>query len=112
MEYWWIWFAIIMLLVFNGSKKKRRRIVANQKILKIRTQKEKEIMRELAQRFIGRDCYINLFEGTADGVIKEVTEGGIVLEKNAAIQAVNLNYVVKIREYPYRNGKRATFVGD
>ena len=74
--------------------------------------KEKIIMRELAERFIGKDVYMKLLEGTADGVVKEVTESGILLENKDGIQVVNLDYIMKIREYPYKNGKRATVWGD
>nr|WP_308669477.1 hypothetical protein [uncultured Agathobacter sp.] len=68
-------------------------------------------MRELAERFIGKDVYINLLDGRADGVIKEVTDNGIVLENKNGVQVVNLDYVVKLREYPYnKKGKRGTIV--
>lgn len=43
------------------------------------------------------------------GVIKEVTGNGIVLENKNGVQVVNLDYVVKLREYPYnKKGKRST----
>lgn len=119
MENWWyVWFPIIVaLLLIYWPRKKRRRFVASQKIVKNnvfknKMQKERKIMQELAQRFIGKDCYINLLEGNVDGIIKEVTEGGIVLEWEGKMQVVNLDYVIKIREYPYKKGKRATFIGD
>ena len=35
------------------------------------------------------------------GVIKEVTDNGIVLENKNGVQVVNLDYVIKLREYPY-----------
>ena len=69
-------------------------------------------MKELAQRFIGKDVYIKLLEGNADGIIKEVTDSGIVLEYKENMQVVNLDYVINIREYPYKNGKRATIWGE
>lgn len=48
-------------------------------------------------------------DGRADGVIKEVTGNGIVLENKNGVQVVNLDYVVKLREYPYnKKGKRST----
>ncbi len=43
------------------------------------------------------------------GVIKEVTDNGIVLENKNGVQVVNLDYVIKLREYPYnKKGKRST----
>ena len=47
----------------------------------------------------------------ADGVIKEVTDNGIVLENKNGVQVVNLDYVIKLREYPYnKKGKRSTII--
>ena len=43
------------------------------------------------------------------GGIKEVTDNGIVLENKNGVQVVNLDYVIKLREYPYnKKGKRST----
>ena len=115
---WYVWFPIIMLfIILYLQRKQRRKIVAsqqimNQKIMKHKIMKEKDIMKELAERFIGKDCYINMLEGNVDGTIKEVTDGGIVLDKDGNLNVINLDYVVRIREYPYKNGKRATFIGD
>lgn len=69
-------------------------------------------MKELAERFIGKDVYVKLLEGNADGILKEVTDSGIVLENKNGLQILNLNYIMKIREYPYKNGKRATVWGE
>ena len=38
------------------------------------------------------------------GIVKEVTDGGIVVEKKDGTEAVNLEYVTRIREWP-RNSK-------
>lgn len=114
MENTWYFFFIIVIALFviYLPEKKRRRVVANRIIAKKRNldrnKKEKQVMKELAQRFIGKDIYVKLLEGNADGIAKEVTENGIVLEKDGNIQVINLDYVIKIREYPYKKGKRAT----
>ena len=56
-------------------------------------------MFELAKRFIEKECIIHAFDGNQfSGVIKEVTEGAILLEKKGATEAINLNFVVKIKE--------------
>lgn len=52
-----------------------------------------------------------MLDGRADGVIKEVTDNGIVLENKNGVQVVNLDYVIKLREYPYnKKGKRSTII--
>lgn len=50
-------------------------------------------------------------DSSIQGTVKDVTDGGIVLEKDGNVEAVNLEYVTRIREYP-RNakGKRKTIV--
>ena len=56
-------------------------------------------MFELAKRFIEKDCVIYTFDGNQYiGTLKEVTEGAILMEKRGATEAINLNFVVKIKE--------------
>jgi hypothetical protein len=56
-------------------------------------------MFELAKRFIEKECIIYAFDGNQyTGVIKEVNEGAILIEKRGATEAINLNFVVKIKE--------------
>ena len=72
-------------------------------------------MKELATRFINKECLIYSFDGGRqfDGVIKEVTDGAILLEKDGKIEALNLDFVIRIREYPRnKNGKKKSVVLD
>lgn len=101
-------FVLIFLIYL--PRKRRRKSVIN-KIIKEKGN-GKTAMKELAARLIGKDVYIKLLEGTADGILKEVTDSGIVLENKNGLQILNLNYIMKIREYPYKNGKRATIWGE
>ena len=100
---WYVYFLLfIALLLIYLPKKKRRRYVANRILVKNRIRnregEEGNFMRELAERFIGKDVYVKLLDGTADGIVKEVTDNGIVLEYKDNQQVVNLDYVMKIRE--------------
>lgn len=63
-------------------------------------------MKEVATRFINKECLIYSFDSSHmfDGAIKEVTEGAILIEKNGKMEAVNLDFVIRIKEYP-RNKK-------
>ena len=72
-------------------------------------------MKELAKRFIDKECVISSFDGNHqyEGVIREVTDGAILLEKNGKIEALNLDFVIRIREYPRKkNGKKKSVVLD
>ena len=72
-------------------------------------------MKELAERFIGKECVISSFDGGRqyDGIIKEVTDGAILIEKEGNAQVINLDFVSRIREYPRKaNGKKKSVILD
>lgn len=72
-------------------------------------------MKELAKKFIDKDCVITSFDGNHQfvGVIKEVTDGAILVEKNGQIEVLNLDFVIRIREYPRKkNGKKKSVILD
>ena len=72
-------------------------------------------MIELAKKFIGKECIIYSFESGRqfDGVIREVTDGAVMIEKNGALEAINLDFVIRIREYPRgKGGKKKSVVLD
>ena len=68
-------------------------------------------MKELAKKFIDKECVISSLNSSFEGVIKEVTEGAILVEKSGNIEAINLDFVIRIREYPRsKNGKKKSVV--
>lgn len=74
-------------------------------------------MNELAKRFIGQECIIYTItsnDGSVQGVIKEVTDSGMLIEKKTGeLEIVNLEFVTRIREYPRKkNVKKQSVVLD
>lgn len=72
-------------------------------------------MVELAKRFIGKECLIYAFDSNHQfqGTIKEVSDGAILIENGGAIEAVNLDFVIRIREFPKnKKGKKKSVVLD
>ena len=71
-------------------------------------------MKELAERFIDKECVVYSFDGHQyTGVIKEVTDGAILVEKDGKLEALNLDFIIRIREYPReKNGKKKSVVLD
>ena len=70
---------------------------------------------ELAKRFIGKDCIIYAFDSNHqfEGVIKEVSDGAILIEKEEKLEAINLDFVIRIREYPRnKKGEKKSLVLD
>lgn len=89
-----ILFVVIMLL-------RNRRMVITRKIIKKRKMEGNTEMKELAKRFVDKECVITTFDmgHQFEGMIKEVTDGAVLLEKNGKVEAINLDFVVRIREY-------------
>ena len=72
-------------------------------------------MKELAKRFLDKECLITAFDSNHqyEGVIKEISDGAILIEKKGTIEAINLDFVIRIREYPRnKNGKKKSVVLD
>ena len=71
-------------------------------------------MVEFARAFIGKECIIYLFDDNQHtGIIKEVTDGALLLDKNGDVQVINLDFVTRIREFPKKkNGKKKSVVLD
>ena len=72
-------------------------------------------MKELAERFIDKECVIYSFNDNHqfEGIIKEVTDGAILVEKDGKLEAINLEFVIRIREYPVnKKGKKVSVVVD
>jgi len=70
-------------------------------------------MKELAKRFIDKECLITAFDSNHqfEGVIKEVSDSAILVEKKEAVEAINLDFVIRIREYPKnKKGKKKSVV--
>ena len=104
-----LWILIIAMLL------RSRKAAVAKRIVKKRKMEGNTEMKELAKRFVDKECIIASFDGNHqyEGVIKEVTDGAILLEKDGKIEALNLDFVLRIREYPRKkNGKKKSVVLD
>ena len=89
-----IW--ILLFVILPAQRRRKRTILANTILNKGLENKE---MFELAKRFIEKECIIYAFDGNQyTGVIKEVNEGAILIEKKGNTEAINLSFVVRIKE--------------
>ena len=71
-------------------------------------------MLELAKQFIGKECLLYTFDNTQiTGVIKEITGNAVLIENKNLLEAVNLDFILRIREFPKgKNGKKKSVVFD
>lgn len=106
---------IIILLIIIFIMVRNRKAVVARKIIKSRKLEDKTEMIELAKKFIDKECLIYAFDGNHQfqGVIKEVSNGAILIENGGTVEAVNLDFVIRIREFPKnKKGKKKTVVLD
>lgn len=109
---------VVFLIIFLYIRKKRRTAAAVWQIRNKRKQnKEILVMKELAKQFIGKECIIYTITsdgGSVEGVIKEINDGGMIIERNSGErEIVNLDFVTRIREYPRKkNGKKKGVILD
>ena len=105
----------IMLILIAYMTMKRRKAAAVRNMLQNKSEKEKTQMVELAKKFIGKECIVYSFDSARQfvGVITEVTDRALLLENKTGSEAINLDYVIRIREYPKnKNGKKKSVVVD
>ena len=71
-------------------------------------------MIELAKEMVGKECLIYTFNGTQlSGNVTEIRENAILLDNGRKKEIVNLDYVVRIREFPKnKKGKKKSVVLD
>lgn len=102
-------FIVLLVLL------RRRKLIAAKKLIEKKKTGCKAEMIELAKRFIGKECLIYSFDGSHQfsGTIKEVTDGAALVENNGTVEAINLDFVIRIREYPKnKKGKKKSVVLD
>lgn len=103
-----LYFIFLALIIILVSQQNNRNMMLQRK--KIRKKKKEEMieMVELAKKFIDKDCIINTCTNRGYvGIIKEVSNTAILVENNNVLEAVNLEFVMSIKEYPKnKKGKR------
>lgn len=106
--------ALILLLIALLLLRNHRAVIAR-KIIQNRKQEGNRKMEELARRFVGKECLICSFDSNRQfqGIIKEVSDGAILVENAGALEAINLDFVIRIREYPRdKKGKKKSVILD
>ena len=100
----------LLLIIILITQRNEKSVLKN--IIKKRKTEDSEMF-ELAQKFINKECIIYTFNSQITGTIKEVNEGGILIEKSGTLEAVNFDFIVRIREYPKnKNGKKKSVILD
>lgn len=112
LPYCFIPILVMFLIMFTVLR--RNNLVAARNAIKNRASEDKAQMLELAKKFIGKDSLLYSFDGSHfDGVVKDVADGAVLIEKNGSLEAINLDFVIRIREYPKnKKGKKKSVILD
>jgi len=111
--YYYLPIIFLFLVIYFTTRKRKLAIIS--KMIKNRNSEDTKKMKELAKNFIGKDCLIYSFDGghQYSGTIKEVSDGAVIVDNNGSLEAINLDFVIRIREFPKdKKGKRKSVVLD
>lgn len=102
----------MFLVVFLITRSQKQMMI--KQLMKKRDPEGKTKMTELAKRFIGKECLIYTFYGNQIScTLKEVEDGALLVESNGTVEAINIDFVMRIREYPRKkNGKKKSVITD
>ena len=106
---------IIILWIILFIMLRNRKVAIAKKIIEKRKMEGNTEMKELARKFIDKECLIYAFDSSHqfEGVIKEVTDGAVLVERAGTVEAINLDFIIRIREYPKnKQGKKKSVVLD
>ena len=104
---------IVLFIILYLLRRNQKLSVINN--MKNKKAEDKTKMIELVKRFINSECIIGVFDDTHQyiGTIKEVSNGALLIERNGEMEAINLDYVIRIRQYPRtKKGKKKAIVAD
>ena len=94
----------MLLLVLNISRQNRKTVARQILIKKRKTIINKRLenrkkMFEAAKKFIGKKCVIYTFNSDyITGVVKEVTDGAVIVDRKGKEEIVNLDFIVRIKD--------------
>ena len=86
--------ALFLLVIIPWIMRQRRLAAVRHILIQKKQNKANSEMKELAKRFIGEECIIYTItsnDGSVQGVIKEIDDGGMVIEKKTGeLEIINL----------------------
>jgi hypothetical protein len=80
------------------QQRQQKKQFIKQKIISKRTCREHAVMVDLVKKLIGKECLIYTMNSQLKGVIREVTNGGMVVDDGKSTEIVNLDYIIRVRE--------------
>lgn len=92
-SYYLILLALLFFVILPGIKQRRRMAAVRHILNRKKQNKENIVMKKLAQEFIGKECMVYTVasdSSSVNGMIKEITDSGLLIEKDGNLQALTL----------------------
>ncbi len=87
---------LVLFVVIMRRQNEEKLLV--QQFMKKRNQKGRREMKDLAKQFLEKECIFDTFNGNQyTGTVREVTDGGVLIERKGKHEIVNLDLIVRIR---------------
>jgi len=104
---------IVMLFIILYVQRENDTVTARQ-ITQKRRSEDNGKMLELAKKFIDKECIIYTFNSNQlQGIVREVGASALLIENKGMLEAINLDYILRIREFPTnKKGKKKSVVVD
>lgn len=106
-------YIVIFLVLFLLFEERKHREMLFFRILRGRKQGTKRSMNEVINEFVGKECIIYTINSQIIGTLTELKEGWIVVETPGGKEALNLEHIGRIREFPRnKKGRKKAIVAD
>ncbi len=93
----------ILFVVFYVQNTQREQLM--RRIITKKRRGVKNVMLEIVNSYIGRECAVYTMNAQIIGTVKEVSDGWLLLDNGKDTEAINLDYIIRIS--PYTRKKRA-----
>lgn len=102
---------LLLFVVLTGQQQEKKAIAVRRLIA--RRKKGGKTMTEMLDCYVGKECIVYTMNSQVSGVIKEIRDGWLKLDNGKDVDAINLDFVVRVREYPRnKKGKKVSVVLD
>lgn len=93
---------IALILIYKNDIKTKLNIIR----IKRKKRNGRDIMSQIIEKFIGKQCLIYTMDGSAiNGTITEMADGWLNIDNGKINQAINLDYITKISEQKEKRRK-------
>ncbi|MDO4572766.1 MAG: hypothetical protein Q4C13_05300 [Clostridia bacterium] len=109
----WICYLLPLIALFLLYCQRRREQRQMNLRLTLKRKGRGTIVSGIIDQFIGKECLVYTMSAQITGTIRSVQDGWLVIDNGRELDSVNLDYVMRIREYPRnKSGKKKSVVLD